>query len=57
MKKIIAQVNVGHFIRVEPKSEDELKTYIKEYEDRYWILKDTGHVKNSPLCFVNNTTK
>ena len=43
------------FKLIEPKSEDELKTYIKEYGDRYWILKDTGHVKNSPLCFVNNT--
>ena len=45
------------FKLIEPKSEDELKTYIKEYGDRYWILKDTGHVKNSPLCFVNNTIK
>ena len=45
------------FKLIVPKSEDELKTYIKEYGDRYWILKDTGHVRNSPLCFVNNTIK
>lgn len=45
------------FKLIEPKSEDELKTYIKEYGDRYWILKDTGHVKNSSLSFANNTIK